>query len=119
MTSKTVNWRSYAIGIVGAFLLVFVSAAAAANWVPLKDPRFDHLCVDFDSIRTENGWTIYHMTYCSGMHGGGPAQIVNYSVACGEFLSTGNVNVMLYADGWKPKEADRVDRLSTELVCKR
>jgi hypothetical protein len=118
MTRKTVNLRSYAIAvIVGVFLLAFVSAAAAANWVPLKDPRFDHLCVDFDRI--ENGWTIYRMTYCSGMHGGSPSQILTYSVACGEFLSTGNVNMQFYTTRWEPKEADRVDRLAAQLVCNR
>jgi hypothetical protein len=120
MTSDTVNLRSCAIAaIAGAFLLAFVSAAAAVNWVPLKDPKFDHLCVDFDSIRTENGWTIFGMTYCSGMRGDSPARILNYAVACGEFLSTGNVNIQLYTSRWEPQRSDRVDRLTAQLVCNR
>jgi hypothetical protein len=121
MTSKTVNLRSCAIAaITGAFLLASVSAAAAANWVPLKDPRYDNLCVDFDSIRTEStGWTMFGMTYCSGMHGDSPARILNYAVACGEFLSTGNVNIQLYTTRWEPTEARRIEQLAAQLVCSR
>lgn len=121
MTGKTRTLRSSALAaIAAAFLFSFISAASAANWVPLRDARYDNLCVDMDSVRTEaTGWTMYGMTYCSGMHGGEPARILNYAVACGEFLLTGNVVVQLFTTRWEPTEARRIEQLAAQLVCHR
>jgi TPR repeat protein len=96
-------------------------ALPAAGGVPLRDAKYDYLCVDADSIRTEaTGWTVFRMTYCSGMHGGEPARPLNFAVDCAEFRSTGNVKIQLYTVRWEPTEApDRVDWLATQLVCEK
>lgn len=107
-------------GIAGVFSIAFTSTSGAKNLVPLKDAKFDYLCVDLDSIRTEaTGWTMFGVTYCSGMHGGQPARVLNYAVSCTEFRASGNVNIQLYTTRWEPKQADRVDQLSAQLVCAR
>jgi hypothetical protein len=105
-------------GIAGTVALA--STANAVNLVPLRDAKFNYLCVDFDSIRTEaTGWTIFGVTYCSGTHGGQAARVLYYAVSCSEYLSTNKVNLQFYTVRWEPKQADRVDQLSVQLVCSR
>lgn len=101
------------IGIIGSSPPV-----AARNLVPLRDNKFDYICVDFDTVKTENtGWTVYGVTYCSGTHGGQPAAVLSYAVRCAEYRQTGNIDLQFYAGKWESKQPDRVDMLTVQLVC--
>ncbi len=92
--------------------------AAAKNLVPLRDSKYDYLCVDFDTVRTEaTGWTVYGLTYCSGTHGGQPASVLSYAVRCTEYRQTGAIDLQLYAAKWEPTAVRRLDELAVQLVC--
>jgi hypothetical protein len=95
-----------------------VSTATAVNLSPLRDAKFKYLCIDLDSIRAEaTGWTMYSQTYCSGTYGDRPAPFLHYAVRCSEYLSSGSISLQFYTSRWEPKQADRIDRLSIQLVC--
>ena len=118
MSARTRKQLCTAAAVAG--IAVSATIGSAANLVPLRDAKFDYLCVDFDSVRTEaTGWTIFGVTYCSGTHGGQPARLLHYAVDCTEFRSTGNVKLQFYTVRWEPKQPDRVDHLSVQLVCAR
>jgi hypothetical protein len=105
--------------VIAAFIALSLPADAR-NLVPLRDNRYDYLCVDFDAIRTEaTGWTVYGMTYCSGTHGGQPAPVLSYAVRCAEYRQTGRIDLQLYASRWEPTTVRGLDELAVQLVCNR